>query len=132
MIETNLDALFDGSSQTWAASLVTEIQVRTVFLPFSPPAPISLSLSLPSPLSPHSQSGAFKADAAGWLACSSTTQPLSRRRGLREEILETIAERSSTKTTPITPLACPLVWAQESNAFDCVRRFASSLYLFVG
>ncbi len=108
MIETMLDADFSGSSKDWAASLVTEIQVRN-----------------PSRLYRwHSyyvemQTGDFKSLAAGWISCSSITEPLSQRRSLKDEIMETIAARATSK--PITPLACPLVWAQESNAFDCVR-----------
>jgi len=92
MIETNLDAKFKGSSQTWATSLVQEIQT-----------------------------GSFKSLAAGWISCSSITEPLSRRRSLTDEILETIAARAAGTT--VTPLACPLVWAKEANAFDCTDVF---------
>ncbi|TDL19510.1 nuclease Le1 [Rickenella mellea] len=101
MITTNLAANFGGSSQAWAASLVQEIQT-----------------------------GKFQSDAADWISCSSTTEPLSRRsalsqiinpgRSMKDEIMETIASRATGK---ITPLACPLVWAKESNAFDCTDVF---------
>ncbi|KLO12485.1 nuclease Le1 [Schizopora paradoxa] len=92
MIETMLDVDFSGSSKDWAASLVTEIKT-----------------------------GDFKSLAAGWISCSSTTEPLSQKRSLKDEIMETISTRATTK--PVTPLACPLVWAQESNAFDCTDVF---------
>ncbi|KAI0689146.1 S1/P1 nuclease [Cerioporus squamosus] len=48
------------------------------------------------------KTGAFKSEAASWISCSSPTEPLSKR-----------------SPPAITPLACPLVWAAESNAFDC-------------
>lgn len=55
------------------------------------------------------QTGKFKSLTAQWIDCSSVTEPVS-------EVLE----RRATKRATITPLACPLVWAQEANAFDCV------------
>jgi hypothetical protein len=54
-----------------------------------------------------------------WLACSSTTQPARRspESELEEEVRSLLESRAQEA---ITPLRCPLVWAGESNAFDCV------------
>src|ERR1700733_2040763 len=62
------------------------------------------------------KSGSFQGDVAGWISCSSTTA-LSVRRSLTDEIREVI---DTDKSSQIRSLACPLIWAQESNAYDCV------------
>ncbi|KAF8807636.1 nuclease Le1 [Phlegmacium glaucopus] len=62
------------------------------------------------------QTGEYKSLAAPWISCSSTTTPAARR-SLEDDIAGMLDSRS------ITPLACPLVWAQESNAFDCTVIF---------
>ncbi|KAF8973833.1 nuclease Le1 [Flammula alnicola] len=59
------------------------------------------------------KTGTYKSLAAGWISCSSTTTPASSRRSIEEDIAGVLNPRA------ITPLACPLVWASESNAFDC-------------
>ena len=127
MIETYLDANYSSSSSNWADALITEIQ-----------------------------SGAYEADAASWLACSSTTEVLSdkrslggsgsvgrrtalslaltEKRSLEREIREFLAsseKRKTDATVTITPLECPIVWARESNAYDCVRLFAFFLFCLV-
>lgn len=38
---------------------------------------------------------------------------------MKSEITELISARAKKNAT-ITPLECPLVWARESNAYDCV------------
>ncbi|KAF4623210.1 hypothetical protein D9613_002016 [Agrocybe pediades] len=58
------------------------------------------------------KTGAFKSLASNWISCSSVTEPLSRR-NIEDDIAGILHPRA------ITPLECPLVWAQESNAFDC-------------
>ncbi|KAF8528471.1 nuclease Le1 [Hysterangium stoloniferum] len=52
------------------------------------------------------KTGNFESLKSSWISCSSTTQPVAAR-----ELIE--------KRATITPLACPLVWSQEANAFDC-------------
>ncbi|KAL5478331.1 hypothetical protein ACEPAI_2515 [Sanghuangporus weigelae] len=125
MIETMLDAQFDGSVTGWAASLSRDIE-----------------------------SGQFRSQAASWISCSSTTETISRRRSqvaefgvprsatntsssdvLRDEILALISskrgpdEEADERTLPKRvfgnepELACPLGWAQEANAFDCTDVF---------
>jgi len=69
------------------------------------------------------KTGKFKSLTAQWIDCSSVTEPVS-------EVLGRLA----TKRATITPLACPLVWAQEANAFDCsaVFNFTTGEDLCVG
>jgi hypothetical protein len=59
------------------------------------------------------QTGEYQSLAADWISCSSTTTPLSQRRSIEDDVKELL------KAPVVTPLACPLVWAQEANAFDC-------------
>jgi S1/P1 Nuclease len=64
------------------------------------------------------QNGIYQSSAAGWISCHSTTKPAPR--GLSHiDDLRIVAKN-------IAPLACPLGWAKESNAYDCVCIF--SLY----
>jgi len=84
MITVLLAKSYGNSINTWASTLTTRIK-----------------------------SGAYESLAAGWISCSSTTEPLSRRRSIEEDIAGHLDRRA------ITPLACPLVWAKEANAFDC-------------
>lgn len=98
MIESFLDPTFGGSVTAWATNLTAEIN-----------------------------SGKFKSDAAGWISCSSITETQSsskkrgllRSRSLAEEIKAVTEARSVEAALP--ELECPLTWAQEANAFDCVR-----------
>ncbi|KAG6814433.1 hypothetical protein H0H92_007436 [Tricholoma furcatifolium] len=57
-----------------------------------------------SSLTTRIQSGDYASVKASWISCSSTTETLSSR--------------------TITPLECPLVWAQDSNSFDCSYVFS--------
>ena len=96
MVEKNIDDNHDGSVTTYASDLIKKIK-----------------------------SGSYKSLTDDWLACSSTTETLSRRffsgerYTIAHDVRRTLAGRASDAT--ITPLECPLVWAQESNAYDCVR-----------
>ncbi|KAF7979177.1 hypothetical protein HWV62_43451 [Athelia sp. TMB] len=92
MIVQMVGATYGGSTTAWADALVADIKT-----------------------------GTYKADAAGWLSCSSTTEPLSRRRSVEDDIGSVLAAREAAAT--IKPLACPMVWAQESNAYDCSNVF---------
>ncbi|KAL5497999.1 hypothetical protein ACEPAH_2930 [Sanghuangporus vaninii] len=128
MLETMLDAQFDGSVTDWAASLSQDIK-----------------------------SGQFKSQAASWISCSSTTETISKRRSqvagfdiprsatntsssdmLRNEILALISSSKRAREEDVgieqrklrervfgnePELACPLGWAQEANAFDCTDVF---------
>ncbi|KAF9456804.1 nuclease Le1 [Collybia nuda] len=57
------------------------------------------------------KSGAYAASAGSWITCSSTTSPA--RRNIGDDITGLLWSRA------ITPLHCPLVWAQDSNTYDC-------------
>lgn len=73
------------------------------------------------------QTGSYKSLTSSWLSCTSTTDPISRKRSAIPSIandIHTLLSRATDATTKITPLECPLVWAQEANAYDCV-----SIYL---
>ncbi|KAJ4470842.1 nuclease Le1 [Lentinula aciculospora] len=60
------------------------------------------------------QTGDFKSLTSSWLSCSSTTELVNnRRRSIEDDINGLVSEAI------ITPLECPLVWARESNAYDC-------------
>ncbi|CAL1710896.1 unnamed protein product [Somion occarium] len=61
------------------------------------------------------KTGSFKSLASSWLSCSSTTEPVSSKRSLDSDLNKFLARAAEA----ITPLECPLVWASESNAFDC-------------
>ncbi|KZP22798.1 nuclease Le1 [Athelia psychrophila] len=63
------------------------------------------------------KTGTYKSDAAAWISCSSVTEPLSRRRTIEDDVRTVLAANTTT------PLACPMVWAQESNAYDCSNVF---------
>jgi hypothetical protein len=89
MIVKMVNATYNGDLQGWAAALVNEIKT-----------------------------GSYKSSAAEWISCSSTTEPLSRRRTVEDDVKEVLKARQSP--SQITPLACPMVWARESNAYDCV------------
>ncbi|KIM84327.1 hypothetical protein PILCRDRAFT_6576 [Piloderma croceum F 1598] len=92
MIVKMVNATYNGDPQGWAAALVEEIKA-----------------------------GSYKSSAAGWISCSSTTEPLSRRRTVEDDVKEVLKARQSP--SQITPLACPMVWARESNAYDCSNVF---------
>ncbi|EIN05642.1 nuclease Le1 [Punctularia strigosozonata HHB-11173 SS5] len=62
------------------------------------------------------KTGDFSKQAASFISCSSITEPASSKRELKDEIMELIIGRADNA---ITPLACPLVWAADANAFDC-------------
>lgn len=64
------------------------------------------------------KTGSYKSDAGSWINCSSVTEPLSKRRSIEDDIGALLNARESAAT--VTPLACPQVWASESNAYDCV------------
>ncbi|KAI9066939.1 nuclease Le1 [Trametes sanguinea] len=102
MVTKHIDQSHAGTTEQYAADLVQEIQA-----------------------------GSFQSVAASWISCSSPTEPLSRRSSSTEEAseedpvgaqLESELKRlveARQSGDAITPLACPLVWAAESNAFDC-------------
>ncbi|RDB29167.1 Nuclease PA3 [Hypsizygus marmoreus] len=57
------------------------------------------------------KSGAYASSASSWISCSSTTA--AAKRSIEDDISDFLRPRA------ITPLQCPLVWAQDSNKFDC-------------
>jgi len=61
------------------------------------------------------KTGKFVTLTGSWIECSSTNETLA---------TTSLEERSSLSSrTTVKPLACPLVWAQETNAFDCTNVF---------
>ncbi|KAK7051494.1 hypothetical protein VNI00_004468 [Paramarasmius palmivorus] len=78
-----------------------------------------------STLASRIKSGTYKSSAASWISCSSTTDP-ARREALEHGIEDDISAllRPGNKARAVTPLACPLVWARESNALDCSYVFS--------
>ncbi|TCD69568.1 hypothetical protein EIP91_006990 [Steccherinum ochraceum] len=62
------------------------------------------------------KSGSFKSLTSSWLSCTSTSEPVENRKRSASSIEDDIA---GVTGATITPLECPLVWARESNAFDC-------------
>ncbi|RPD68005.1 nuclease Le1 [Lentinus tigrinus ALCF2SS1-7] len=94
MVTKHIDQSHGGTPQQYANDLVAEIKT-----------------------------GSFKSEAASWISCSSPTEPLSKRSPpgeiLERELKALVNAHHSRAAEAITPLACPLVWAAESNAFDC-------------
>jgi len=68
------------------------------------------------------QGGKYQSSAAGWISCHSTTKPAPKG-SFRSEEFEMMAKKN------IAPLACPLVWAKESNAYDCVCLLPTCFHL---
>ena len=90
MITAQLDSTYNSDVQQWASALVTEIKT-----------------------------GSYQANASDWISCSSTTQTLSKRHTIEDDVKAVLESRTSPTNSAAT-LACPLVWATESNVYDCV------------
>ena len=79
------------------------------------------------------KTGSYKSLTDNWLACSSTTEPLNSRSletrpgAQLERELRAFVRRQEGEG--ITPLECPIEWARESNAFDCVSVLQTSRVL---
>ena len=117
MVTKHVDQSHGGTPEQYADDLVAEIKVRCSSVPLPPLCALSRCCCM------YAQTGSFESVVASWLACSSTTEPLSARAefepGARlESELKAFARRADDAT--VTPLECPIVWARESNAFDCV------------
>ncbi|KAF8887763.1 nuclease Le1 [Infundibulicybe gibba] len=61
------------------------------------------------------KAGSFKHLTRSWLSCTSTTKPVIG--NLKRSIEDDIA--GHLQPHGVIPLQCPLVWARESNGFDC-------------
>ncbi|PPQ72671.1 hypothetical protein CVT26_002887 [Gymnopilus dilepis] len=73
-----------------------------------------------SALATRIKTGEYKSLAADWINCSSTTMTLSQRRSIEDDVKDLLQD----SVAKVTPLQCPLVWAQEANAFDCSYVFS--------
>ncbi|KAF8912899.1 S1/P1 nuclease [Gymnopilus junonius] len=73
-----------------------------------------------SALATRIKTGEYKSLAADWISCSSTITPLNQRRSIEDDVKDLLQDF----TAKVTPLQCPLVWAQEANAFDCSYVFS--------
>ena len=93
MITAQLDGTYNSDVQQWASALVTEIKT-----------------------------GSYQAKTTDWISCSSATQTLSKRYTIEDDVKAVLESRTSPAKN-IATLACPLVWATESNAYDCVSFF---------
>ena len=111
MLTKNVDAVHGGTSEQYAADLVAEIKVFSATLDFMQNASAD---QLPE------QNGAFSSLTTEWLSCTSTTEPVNNKRDTPsiERDVRALLDARSTET--VIPLECPLVWARESNSFDCV------------
>ncbi|KAH9481018.1 Endonuclease 4 [Psilocybe cubensis] len=90
IINKLLVAQYNNSVTTWASALVSRLRT-----------------------------GEYNSLAASWLSCTSTTEPLiARRSGSIEDDIATILRRVDDDGD-IEPLQCPIVWARDSNSFDC-------------
>jgi len=105
ILETNIDANFDSSVTTYANSLISRINT-----------------------------GDFASEKDSWITCASLTSTQSSRSiagrmavpvpvtlvegGIRADIMRARASGAS-----FPELKCPLIWAQEANAFDCSEVF---------
>ncbi|KAJ3517636.1 hypothetical protein NLJ89_g381 [Agrocybe chaxingu] len=61
------------------------------------------------------KSGPYSSLAESWISCSSTTEPA--RRSVEDDMLALLHPRADGT------LACPLVWARDSNLLDCSTVF---------
>ena len=93
MITAQLDSVYNSNVQQWASALVTEIHT-----------------------------GSYKSQTTNWISCSSATQTLNKRYTIEDDVKAVLESRTSPANN-IATLACPLVWATESNAYDCVSFF---------
>lgn len=68
------------------------------------------------------KNGTFAPLTAEWLSCTNITEPFFNKRQdggpSIESDMRNLLERRAENV--IVPLECPLVWARESNSFDCV------------
>ncbi|RPD53596.1 nuclease Le1 [Lentinus tigrinus ALCF2SS1-7] len=126
----DIDATCNGKSTNLHSAWDTGILTKNIDDNYS-----SSVTTYAAALTAKIKSGAYKSLADGWLACASTTAPASKakaRRFLGPLSTETETDSlvglvgAATPATPkarasaaITPLACPLVWAKESNAYCC-------------
>ncbi|THH00824.1 hypothetical protein EW026_g1772 [Hermanssonia centrifuga] len=94
MLTKNVDANHGGTATAYASYLVGQIQT-----------------------------GSFKSLTSSWLSCTSTTEPTKRSDASIESDIRSLVSASEDASAAITPLECPLVWAQEANAFDCSTVF---------
>ncbi|OJT05807.1 Nuclease PA3 [Trametes pubescens] len=97
MVSKNIDDNHDGTVTTYAADLVAKIK-----------------------------KGTFKSLTSDWLSCTSITKPASKRfflsdapRDVEEDVHRLFSRAEDVAEASVTPLACPLVWAQESNSYCC-------------
>uniref|UniRef100_A0A8H7Y260 Uncharacterized protein n=1 Tax=Psilocybe cubensis TaxID=181762 RepID=A0A8H7Y260_PSICU len=104
------DLLFPDASELTFVYIIAQ----TRLLPPSPPHIPAFMSSIP-----RTQTGEYNSLAASWLSCTSTTEPLiARRSGSIEDDIATILRRVDDDGD-IEPLQCPIVWARDSNSFDC-------------
>ncbi|KAJ7170247.1 S1/P1 nuclease [Mycena crocata] len=55
-----------------------------------------------------------------WISCSSTTTPVKRSGTIEDDIAALVGPgEEDLESRAVTPLACPLAWAQDSNKIDC-------------
>ncbi|KAH9938884.1 nuclease Le1 [Epithele typhae] len=100
MVTKHIDQSHGGTPQQYATDLVAEIKT-----------------------------GSFESETAQWLACTNPTETLSSRAlvhpgaQIEADVRALVARAGDAEDATITPLACPLAWAAESNAFDCTVVF---------
>ncbi|KAJ3527269.1 hypothetical protein NM688_g8151 [Phlebia brevispora] len=99
MLVKNVDAVHGGTSEQYAADLTIEII-----------------------------NGTFSGIRSEWITCINTTEPFFNKRAdmpsIERDIANIIQGRQFFNDSTITPLECPLVWARDTNAFDCSTVFS--------
>ena len=105
MIDKLLAASYGNSVTTWANSLAKRIKVMSSCIP---------RVGSLTYLNGNIKTGSYKSSAPSWISCSSTTEPAFNARDIADDIQGLLHRRA------ITPLECPLVWAQDSNKYCCV------------
>ncbi|KAJ7689445.1 nuclease Le1 [Mycena rosella] len=96
MITKLLKANYANSVTTWANALATRIKTGTF----------------------------NSAAVSSWISCSSTTTPVKRSPSIENDISNLIGSEEDLESRAVTPLACPLAWAQDTNKFDCSYVFS--------
>ena len=58
------------------------------------------------------KTGSYRTAAAGWISCSRTS--------VQEDVKDILIAGPTQYPFEVTPLTCPIVWATEANAYNCV------------
>ena len=130
MLTKNVKALYNDDVQTWAQELVSRIQVLQTI-----PPQLSVCTNL------DYQDGPYTSLTSDWIKCSTIDSVRSDASNINysnENDAQTVFDPNTPLAPPRKPkhpkddedlpeLSCPLIWAKESNAYDCVSLSSPSL-----